>query len=422
MKLHFKDQTFSFELLRAVSYAPYGGAEIGECLAVAARIRDGDFESWHVEWRLAAQRLNALAAQAIRDEHVVSARDAFLRASNYYRTAEFFLAPEDPRRLVTYEQSRAAFWNAIALLDTPVELVRLPYEGVTLPAYFYQVDGSGISRPTLLILGGFNSTCEELYFFAVAAALRRGYNCLAFEGPGQGESLRLKHMPARPDYEVPVRAAVDYLFERPEVDRARLAIWGTSLGGYYAPRAAAFEPRLQACIAHGVMYDLWDAQVSKQPLLCMLAKHWPTLLNHNLLFDIPAHRDAGLRWASMNGMWVFGASTRAELLAAIRRYSLKQVAGSIRCPTLVLHGERDHFVPTQQAISFYEALNCRKTLRVFNANDGAEEHCQLGNLSHLHQVAFDWLDEVFNVAEWPDSQLLDTLTAYTPEFGEVLQV
>lgn len=100
MKLHFKDQTFSFELLRATSYAPYGGAEIGECLATAARIREGDFESWHVEWRRTAERVNAVAARALSDGHRLSAREAFLRASNYYRTAEFFLAPDDPRQLV----------------------------------------------------------------------------------------------------------------------------------------------------------------------------------------------------------------------------------------------------------------------------------------------------------------------------------
>ncbi len=383
MKIHFNDQTFSFELLRAVSYAPYGGAEIGECLATAARIRAGDFESWHVE-------------------------------SNYYRTAEFFLAPDDPRRLVTYEQSRTTFRQAIALLDTPVEVIRFPYEGTTLPAYFYQVDDSGAPRPTILALGGFDSTGEELYFFAVAAALRRGYNCLAFEGPGQGEPLRLQRMPARPDYELPVRAAVDYVLGRPEVDPARLALWGTSLGGYYAPRAVAFEPRLKACIAHGVMYDLWDAQASKQPLLFMMAKRWPSLLNHDFIFDVPARLNPGLRWASTNGMWVFGARTRRELLAAISRYSLKQVAGRVTCPTLILHGERDHFIPAQQVAAFYEALNCPKTLHVFNADDGAEEHCQIGNLSRMHQVAFDWLDELFKLAEQSESQAIDTPLAYVP--------
>jgi pimeloyl-ACP methyl ester carboxylesterase len=169
------------------------------------------------------------------------------------------------------------------------------------------------------------------------------------------------------------------------------------------------------------MYDLWDAQASKQPLLFMLAKRWPSLLNHNAIFDVPARLDPGLRWASANGMWVFGARTRRELLAAIRRYSLKDVAGRIACPTLILHGERDHFIPPQQATAFYAALNCPKTLRMFNADDGAEEHCQIGNLSRMHQVAFDWLDEVFEVAGRSGSPRVDPLVARATNMLEVVQ-
>ena len=398
MKLYFKDQTFSFELLRAASYASYGGAEIGECLATAARIRQGDFESWHVEWLRAAERVDTLATRVLGEGHQFSAREAFLRASNYYRTAEFFLAPEDPRRLVTYGRSRDTFRESVKLMGTPVEMIRIPYEGTVLPGYLYTVDDSGARRPTIIAVGGFDSTGEELYFFTAAAALRRGYNCIAFDGPGQGEPLRFHQMPARPDYEIPVRAVVDFALARPEVDPARLAIWGISMGGYYAPRAVAFEPRLKACVVHGAMYDLWDAQASKQPLLFMLAKRWPGLLNHDAIFNVKARFDPGLRWASANGMWVFGAHTRRELLTAIRDYSLKGVASRITCPTLIMHGEGDHFTPPQQATVFHAALKCPKTLRMFNADEGAEEHCQVGNLSLMHQVAFDWLDDVFDFA------------------------
>lgn len=152
----------------------------------------------------------------------------------------------------------------------------------------------------------------------------------------------------------------------------------------------------------------------------MLAKRWPSLLNQDIIFDVPARLNPGLRWASANGTWVFGARTRRELLAAIRRYSLKEVAGRITCPTLILHGERDHFIPAQQVAAFYETLNCPKTLHVFNADDGAEEHCQIGNLSRMHQVAFDWLDEVFKLAEQSESQMIDTPLAYAAKGLEAL--
>lgn len=397
MKLHFQDQTFSFQLLRAASYAPFGGAEIGECLATAARIREGDFESWHVEWRRTAERVEALAEQALCGQAPRSAREPFLRASNYYRTAEFFLAPDDPRRLATYEKSRTAFQQAITLMDTPVEQVRIAYENHSLPGYFFRVDDSGAPRPTVLALGGFDSTGEELYFFT-AAALRRGYHCLTFEGPGQGEPLRVQQIPSRPDYEVPVRAVVDFALQRPEIDPQRLALWGTSMGGYYAPRAAAFEPRIKACIIHGVMYDVWSAMIANKPLLSIVGRRFPRLLDMTLVGRWLRRADPMLRWSITNGMWVFGARTRRELVATIQRFSLKGVLGNVACPTLILHGEKDHFVPSRQAFQVYQELNGPKTLRIFNADEGAEEHCQLGNLSLLHQVAFDWLDHVFGQA------------------------
>src|SRR5215471_3062983 len=129
MKLTFKDQAFSFELLRAIGYAPYGGADIGECLATAGRIKEGDLESWHVEWRLTADRIRAIAEEALAKGHATSAREAFLRASNYYRTAEFFLHvdPGDPRILAMWRASCSCFESAACLLSPPVEAVEIPF-------------------------------------------------------------------------------------------------------------------------------------------------------------------------------------------------------------------------------------------------------------------------------------------------------
>ena len=176
MKLHFTDPTFSFELLRTASYGLYSGSEVGEVLATANQIREGDFESWYVAWQRTAARVETLGAQALEKGHRTSAEQAFLRASNYYRTAEFFLEPDDPRRMPTWEKSRTTFWKFLELSGLCVERVRIPYKGMTLPGYFYRMGDSRTPRRTLLSLGGFDSTGEELYFFAAAAALQRGYN------------------------------------------------------------------------------------------------------------------------------------------------------------------------------------------------------------------------------------------------------
>ena len=393
MKLHFNDQTFSFELLRTASYGLYGGSEIGEILATANQIHEDDFESWYLSWQRTAERVEMLAADARDQGHYVSAGQAFLRASNYYRTAEFFLAPSDRRRMAAFEKSRTTFWQFLELSGLCVERVSLPYEGTTLPGYFYRVDDSRTPRRTLLALGGFDSTGEELYFFAAAAALQRGYNVLTFEGPGQGEPLRVQHLPARPDYEAPVRAAVDYLWARPEVDRDHIALMGSSLGGYYAPRAAAFEPRVKALISHGVFFDWWATQTKTKPALGFLLGKWKSPRGIQAVLNVAMRFNSELRWSVKNAMWVLGVQNPVEMIREIQRYSLKDVAGLIRQPTLILHGEKDHFIPREQADLFYAALKAPKTLRVFTEEEGAEEHCQLGNIGLLHQVLFDWLDE-----------------------------
>lgn len=393
MRLYFRDQTFSFELLRAASYGMYGGSEIGEVLATGKQIRAGDFESWHIAWQRTAARVEALAAQAQDKGHRVSAGQAFLRASNYYRTAEFFLAPDDPRRIPTWENSRSTFWQSLELSGLCVERVRIPYEGTTLPGYFYRVDASRAPRRTLLSLGGFDSTGEELYFFAAAPALQRGYNVLTFEGPGQGEPLRVQHLPARPDYEAPVRAAVDYLWTRPEVDRERIALMGSSLGGYYAPRAAAFEARVKALVVHGVFFDWWATQTKTKPAFGFLLAQLKSPRGVQAVLNVAMRFNSELRWSVKNAMWVLGAQNPVKVIREIQRYSLKDTAGLIRQPTLILHGEKDHFIPREQVDMLYAALQAPKTLRVFTAEEGAEEHCQMGNLTLLHQVLFDWLDE-----------------------------
>src|SRR6266550_6424578 len=203
MKLVFRDQTFSFELLRAIGYTVYDGADIGECLATAARIKEGDFESWHTEWTRTAQRVQKIAEDCVARDHTISARKAYLRASNYYRVAEFFLHtdPSDPRLLITWQASRDCFAQAASRFMFPCEAVEIPYEGTTLPGYFYRVDDSDTPRPTLIITGGFDSILEELYFFGAPAALEHGYHCLTFDGPGQGRVIRQQSLPYRPAWE-----------------------------------------------------------------------------------------------------------------------------------------------------------------------------------------------------------------------------
>lgn len=394
MKFVFRDRAFSFEALRAVGHAVYGGADTGECLATAYRIEEGDLESWHREWAGTAFRVRTIADESLARGHTVSAREAYLRASNYYRTAEFFLHvdPTDPRIRTTWESSVECFGRAAGLFSPRFEAVEIPYEGTTLPGYFYRVDESGASRLTLILHGGFDSTLEELYFFGAAAALRRGYNCLAFDGPGQGRVIRRQKLPFRPDWEKVVTPVIDHALSRPEVDSSRMALMGVSLGGYLAARAAAFEPRIAACVLFNGLFDLHAAALDQAPgfMRRQVEKGDTPLVN--AAGRTMMRLDTTRRWSLTHGMWAYGASSPGEFIRMTADYTLEGVAGRISCPTLVLDSEKDHFFPGQ-APKVYEALTAPKKYVLFTVNEGAGEHCQVGAMSLTHQRVFDWLDE-----------------------------
>ncbi|MDQ2714600.1 MAG: alpha/beta fold hydrolase [Chloroflexota bacterium] len=331
-----------------------------------------------------------MADSALQQGKRVSARESYLRASNYYRTAEFFLHgdPHDPRILATWGTSRTTFRQAVKLMDTPVEQVLIPYEGTFLPGYYYQPDDSHQPRPTLIVHGGYDSTGEELYFMIAAAAIQRGYTCLTFEGPGQGALIREQHLPLRPDWEQVVTPVVEFLLRRPEVDPARIALMGISLGGYLAPRAAAFEHRLAALIADDGLYSFQFSE--KARAITKVAALFGRALAHSMLKQV-MQRNTGIRWAIENGMFTFQVDSIWDLIEATESWSLEGVVQGITCPTLVCEAEGDHFF-VEQPKMLYEALTCPKTLLRFTAEDGAEEHCQLGALLLFNHRVFEWLD------------------------------
>lgn len=390
----FNDETFWFEWLRTVGHTAYGAADIGECLVTASRIAEGDFESWHREWFRTAERVRGIAEAADAGGHRASACAAWLRASNYYRAAEFFLhdATPDPRALPVWRASRDAFARAAVLLPHPAEPVEVPYEGTTLSGYFFRVDDVALPRPTIVFHGGFDSTLEELYPAAGAAAIARGYNILAFAGPGQGRAIREQGLSFRSDWDKVVTPVIDFALERPEVDPARIALLGWSYGGYLAPRAAAFEHRLAALIAWDGIYDNFASAREMVPDIEETLNADPRQLDPSLR-EMMASSTA-FRWAFTNGMWVFGVDSPGEVLAAQRDYHLRGMAEQITCPALVCEAADDQYYPGQPQ-QLYAALTCPKAFISFTSDEGAGEHCHVGAHTLFHQRAFDWLDDVF---------------------------
>jgi dienelactone hydrolase len=408
----FNDESFFFETLRALGYAHYGGADIGEVLSTAGRIADGDETAWYAQWRALAERIHADADRSADAGHRVSARESYLRASNYYRLCEFYLRVNpaaDPLVREMGQLSVDMFACAAQLMSSPPERVRFPYEDTTLPGWWIPAEAGSAHpsggdpdgpRPTLLFHGGFDSTEEELYFSGGAAAALRGYHVLAFAGPGQGSALRDQQLFFRPDWDAVVTPAVDWLVERPDVDPNQIGLMGMSMGGHLAPRAAATEHRVAALIAYDGLYSFAGMVQSKVGPAIMELVRDAADTKVNALIEQIMSSNTQLRMFFNWGTWAFGADSPAAVIRAADPYTLDGYAPRITCPTLVLEGENDNFVlegekdtaGVGQAAQLYEALRCQKTYHLFPTAEGGGEHCQAGATSNLHQVIFDWLD------------------------------
>jgi hypothetical protein len=396
------DPEFWFEIERLFGAIEYGGAAFGEVMAIANKIKCGDYDSWYDAHSAFADRLAAEAADQLRKGRKVSARDSYLRASNYYRSADFFLHahPDDPRVKRAFEQSTACYKQAAALFTPPIEPVEIPYEGTTIPGYFHPADASGAPRKTLILNSGFDGSPEELHWNGARAAVDRGFNVLVFDGPGQYSCVHRQGLHFRHDWEKVVTPVVDYALTRKDVDPKRIALHCESLGGYLAPRAAAFEHRLAACIADDGVYDFGATVLSSFPpaereklrdeLFAPSAPQLDAALAHAMETSSVA------RWTYTHGMYAFGVSTPRAFLAATQAFHLRDgVAEQIRCPTLVCEAEKDLFFQGQ-AQELFDHLTCPKTMIKFTDAEGAGAHCQMGACRLAYGRIYDWLDETLS--------------------------
>lgn len=397
MHVIFDDAQFDFQTLRLLGSAASGDAEAGEVLSTAARIAPGDFGSWTAQWLATAQRVHRIAGDCRERGHVVSARQAYLRAANYYRAAEFYLHgdPADPRIRQLSREARGCFQAALALGRDEVMALAVPYEGTTLPGYYYRAAGAAGRAATLVVHTGFDGTQEELRATALAANAR-GMHCVTFEGPGQGAVIREQGLPFRPDWEAVVTPVLDHVLTLPGTDPARIALLGLSFGGYLAPRAAAFEHRLAACVANGGVFDFMAPHLppgtTRQETAAAIRQD-PQAADQLLRTEMIQSTET--RWAVENGMFTFGSPSPGAWFLAALDYTLDGVAQQIRCPTLVIDTEAEQAFKGQ-AKALFDALTCDKTFLLFTAEEGAEDHCQVGSPLLSAQRMFDWLEETLS--------------------------
>ncbi|WP_336650655.1 alpha/beta hydrolase family protein [Kocuria rosea] len=343
-------------------------------LEVSAGGDDEGTEAFFEAWCARADRLVELAEQDQAAGHDLSAARKYERASVYYLTAERQQSRHFAPRQEAYRKMLETFEKAITCGQRNCERVVIPYEGTTLPGLFVRAQGVTGPAPTMVHYNGLDSTKEMIYGSGIADELAaRGINTLMVDHPGVGEALRLQGLTGYANSERWSGPVVDYLETRPEVENTRIGVMAWSLGGYYAPRAAAFEKRFALCVAWGANYNWGEMQKRRQ------AKEGSNPVPHY--------------WDHVQ--WVFGKDSMDSFMAFAPQMSLEGVVEKIEVPFLVTHGANDRQIPLEYAYAQYEAATAspKRELRIFTAEEGGAEHVSADNMSIATSYISDWVAE-----------------------------
>ena len=393
----FNDPSFDFETRSLFGDIHYGAGDVGEMLTAVASITDGDATSWVSEWRSLAERIESIAEAASKAGHPVSARGAYLRAAVYYAASYVFVDGTDnadAQLSELFAAHRKCFELHVGLLDPPAIPIAVPYEGGDLPGYLFIPAADGVARPTLILNNGSDAAFTFLWPGLGQPGLDRGYNTVIFDGPGQQSMLFQRGIPFRPDWEHVITPLVDYLSERPEVDSSKIALYGTSQAGYWAPRAAAFEHRLAAVVADPGVMDVsasWKSNLPQEMVDVLDADDEETF-NAGMAF-------ARAEWAPAMTQEVawrakpYGAQpSDYATFKTVEKYHLRDVVKDIRAPMMITDPEGEQFWPGQSQ-QLFDALPGTKVIVPFTKAEGADMHIEPMGRSLLEQRMYDWLDE-----------------------------
>ncbi len=372
---HFPDNfTWSNAALVTKGMAPYGAVALEEIDRIGEKLkqRPDDKDAWWQEWSAMAAKIETQADAAAAEGRNFTAGNYYIRAGNYYFTADRPVPPSD-LKFDLYRKALRCFHAGFERRYPQMERIDVPFEGSALPAYFLPAEGASGRMPTVVVFDGLDNCKEMSVLFAGLEFTKRGFNVLAIDGPGQGEALRLRKIHSRHDYEVAGTAAYDCVTARSDVDGKRVAVMAYSFGGYYAPRIAAFEHRYAACVVLGAL--AWDVH-AKQLERKRLIESDPKKTSQSP-FQLP---------------WVLGVKNMDEAVEAVKRFTLKDCAGQIQCPFLVTHGANDRLATVDDAQKLYAAVGSKiKNIKIFTIDEGGAEHCHVDNRQVGIDYVGDWL-------------------------------
>ena len=365
----------------SIAIALENGGKIGEIIEMCEPIRnaavrgeDAGTGEFLQEWVRMADKIAELAEEDLQNGRKYSAGNKLKRASIYYVTAERMQGLGHPGRMETYNKALDAFARGTEYVGANVERLEIPYaNNKRLSAYLTLADGDGL-RPIVIFCNGLDSCKEMLWLGGFPDALaKRGVSCLCVDQPGTGEALRIEGIPATHASEEWASTWVDWLVEQPYVDPARIGMTGISLGGYFAPRAVAFEPRFASGAVWGANHNWAEVQQRR--------------LRHEGENPVPHY------WNHV--MWVFGAKDMDELMHKVEGMTLNGVMERIKVPFLVTHGAHDRQISVDYAHQSFEQLinSPNRKLRIFTGREGGVEHVGADNMAFGCDYIADWFAE-----------------------------
>lgn len=371
-------QQFNFQINRVLTYGDIA------CDGALVRKRTAKIRNMN-QWKSVWNGIGVLAEE----------KDEFLRAAYAFRMAEFFMKATDENKHALYQRCIDCFYKAF---DTQLHLsyqrYDVPFEGkylncIRIPAQH--------PKGTVLVCGGYDSFIEE-FVLQVRDLADKNYDVILFEGPGQGRCLQ-QNLYFQYDFEKPTAAVLDYFGIR------HCAMVGISWGGYFALRSAAFEKRIGAVAAYDVMDDGFEVMTHIFPgLVCRILRSAYARKNEkrvNALIRRLQKKSVLADWALSQGMYITGTQTPYAFYESISRHTLGSIAPWITQSVLLLAGEKDHYIPSQQFYRLKESLPCARFLscRMFLESEHGEQHCQIGNHRIAVNAILDFLDGYFENCE-----------------------
>jgi 2,6-dihydroxypseudooxynicotine hydrolase len=302
------------------------------------------WEDWCEAWSKRAEMHGKLGQTAFREGHKLTASEHFIRAAIYFHFAKFVFVQDAKQMHAAHMKAVQFYQDGIALARPPGERVEIPFEGKTIKGVL-----RGKGGPVLIMAPGLDSTKEEIHAYE-EPFLARGFTVLAIDGPGQGEAEY--DIPICGDYERAAKAVCDWIAARKDLSK-EIAIWGVSLGGYYAPRAAAYEMRIKACIALSGPFE-WE-------------KIWD---------DLPE-------------------LTRETFKVKTRALTMVEAAPKITCPLFIVAGRQDRLVPASHAERLAKSVS--GPVELLMVEDGG--HNANNRPYRYRSQSADWLAAQFGMAK-----------------------